>query len=878
MKNTDNNISEVQFAFETLATAIERNNQVKLYYKPEWFISKKINPSISTLPLEECLDAICRITGLSYVALNPTTYIFVPVEIRNYSNVMNNQGIILIGEPGDTLISKKATVTGRVLDFVTGKALDKARITIDKLNLNTTSDQEGSYKFTLPIGDYDLRINYVGYDEDYRKIRVYGNGIVDFEVSEKIIRLKEVVVTDRAVDLNVVRTQMSVINMNAKVIKELPGFLGQKDIIKSVTLLPGVQSTGEFGTGFFVRGGSSDQNLILVEDVPLFNSSHLFGLTSAINADAVSSATLLKAGIPAMYGERASSVMDIRLNSYANEFSAKGGIGLLDSRLNIELPLMNKKVSLFASGRTSYSNWLLHAMPDAELKNSSAGFYDLNALLRVNINQHDYLTVFGYVSDDRFSFTKNSPYQYDNLLASVKYTHVFNDKLSTSVLAGLSRYRNSITSSDSLKPDEAYLLNSSVLYRTAKMHWSWMPNRKQDINFGLNAVHYQLQQGALTPYGTQSEVIPHYTTERQGLEMSAYISDNFRFTPRISAEGGLRLNRYANLGPGSSLVFNPDGPRTSENITDTLNFSKNQLLKEYYSLEPRLSLRYSLDDFSSVKLSYSRISQVINLISNSTVMSPTDVYNLSSINVKPLINNQIAMGYFRNFDNNSIEASLEMYYKKTLNIVEYRDGANIIVNNSLEADLLNASGYSYGIEFFLKKNTGKLTGWLSYTYSRSMRYTSSVYLEDQINRNNIYASPNDIPHNFVLNAGYQLTRRWRVAGVFFYNTGKPVTLPELKYNYNGMQYVYYSDRNKYRLPDYHRFDISATIDESLKISQKWKGSWTFSILNLYARKNPYSVFYRSTSQVESRFYQSFNLYKMYIIDRPIPTITYQFSF
>ena len=863
-------------AFDSVVAKIEKIHHVKIYYNPEWFLNKKFRESVTQLSLESSIEVINRIANLSCITLNPTTYVFVPVEIRNYSNRMNSKGVLLIGEPNES--GTNATIFGKIIDFRTGKPLDGARITIDKLKLNTITDREGNYKFTVPTGEYDLSLNYVGYDEDYRKIRVIGNGIVNFELAEKVIKLKELLVTDRADNMNIMRTQMSTVKMNAKMIKELPGFLGEKDVIKNVTLLPGIQSTGEFGTGFFVRGGSSDQNLILVEDVPLFNSAHLFGFSSAINSDAVTSVTLLKAGIPAKYGERASSVMDIRLENNADKLSGRGGIGLLNSRLNFEIPLFNNNVSLFVGGRTSYSNWLLHAMPDSELKNSSAGFYDINALLKIKLSPKDNLTLFGYYSNDEFSFTKNSPYEYNNTLASVRYSHVFNEKFYTTILAGYSRYRNDINSLDTLKPKEAYKINSFINYKNAKINFAWSPNENHAIEFGANAVHYQLQQGNLSPLGELSEVNPVTTTGQQAIEMSGYVSDDIKFTPKISAEIGLRFSEYASLGPGRSYVFTENAPRTIDNISDTLFYGNNEAIKWYSSVEPRLSFRYTLDKLSSLKLSYNRISQYINLVSNTAVMSPNDVYNLSSANIKPLVNNQIAVGYFHNSEDNAYESSVEIYYKKSDNIVEYRNGATILLNNALEADLLNASGYSYGLEFLVKKNTGKLTGWLSYTYSRAFRRTSSPFIEDQINRNNYYPSPYDIPNNLVINATYHLTRRWRASGVFYYNTGKPVTLPELKYDFNGRQYIYYSDRNKYRLPDYHRLDLSITFDESLKYKQKWKGSWTFSILNLYGQKNPYSVFYKSNSPLATKFYQKFNLYQMFIIERPIPTFTYNFSF
>jgi hypothetical protein len=864
--------------FDVLAPRIEKNNHIKLYYKSDWFIGKRFRETIADLPLDECLTIVKRLTELNCLVINPKTYVFVPVEVRNYSNRLNSKGVLLIGDDSEFGNNGKATISGKIIDAQTGKPLYGARIAVDKLNLSSRTDKAGNYSLTIPVGEYDLRLNYPGFEENGRSIKISGNGIVDFELAEKSILLKEVVVSDKAADLNVIRTQMSTIKLTARAIRELPSFLGEKDVIKSMTLLPGVQSTGEFGTGFFVRGGSSDQNLILVEDVPLFNSSHMFGLSSVVNPDGVNNVSFLKAGIPAKFGERASSVMDIRLGSNPEKISGKGGIGLLNTRLNVEMPLLNKKASLLVGGRSSYSNWLLHAMPDVDLKNSSASFYDINALFTMRFNPKNSLVLFGYYSDDKFSFTKSSPYHYDNTLLSARYNHTFSEKLSSSLLVGYSRYRNDVSEADSLKPKEAYIINSAINYNNIKLNFNWLANDKNTIDIGLNSILYRLQPGKILPLGALSQIETKTTHSEKALEMAAYVSDNIIFSPKISAELGLRFNNYAYLGPNTVLNFDPNTSHTTENITDTVNYGNGQLIKWYTSIEPRLSMRYSIDNASSLKFSYNRISQFINLISNTAVMAPTDVYKLSSPNVPPLTCHQFALGYFRNFNKNMLEASVEVYYKRLSNIVEYRDGATILLNNELETDLLKASGYNYGVEFYVKKNTGKLTGWASYTYSRSMRHTTSPFEPDQINGNRYFPSSFDKPHNVVITGNYHITRRWWFSGTFTYNTGKPVTLPELKYEFDGKQYIYYSDRNKYRLDDYHRLDIAITLDETLRLKQKWRGSWTLSILNVYGQKNPYSVFYKSASKLESNFNESFNLYNLFIIAKPIPTLTYNFTF
>jgi len=837
--------------FDVLAPKLESTHHVKLYYKSAWFEDKLFKETMAEMSLDDCLAIIKRNVHLECIQIKPDCYVFVPEEIRNYSNNTNSSGVLLIGEGSSLEKGAKASVSGKITDVYTGLPLKGATLSIEALNLTSTTDKDGNYKVMVPVGEYEIAINQTGFGEDIRRISVFGNGMVDFEIARRTIRLKEVVINDQAADQNVVSSQMSAIKLNAKAIKELPLFLGEKDVLKSLKLLTGVQSTGEFGTGFFVRGGSQDQNLILIEDVPLFNSAHAFGLISALNSDGVSNVTLLKSGIPAKYGERASSVMDIQMGSNPDRTSVKGGIGLMDTRLNLEMPLFNKKVSLLVGARTSYSNWLLHQMPEADLKNSSVNFFDLNALLNIKFNPKNKLALFGYFSDDKYSLSNENKFHYENLLGSVQYTHQFTEKLNASWMAGLSRYRNDMSESDTLTPAQAFKVNSAIHYYNSKLDVNWQLSDVHNLDFGLNAIRYNIQPGTQDPFGPLSEVIRKQVADQNGLEMAAYVSDKINLSSILGAEVGLRFSQYANLGTTTDWTT---------------------------SLEPRLSLRCTLDDVSSLKLNFNRMSQFINLISNTTVMSPTDVYQLSSRNTKPVLCDQVALGYFRNFDHNAVEASAEIYYKKLHNILEYRDGAELLMNDDLESDLLNASGYNYGLELSLKKNTGRLTGWANYTYSRSLRHTTGLLVTDQINGNRYYPSGSDQPHNVVLVGNYHLTRRWMASATFNYSTGRPVTLPELKYEFNGKQYIYYSDRNKYRLPDYHRLDIAFTHDENLKLKRSWKGSWTIAILNLYAQKNPYSVFYKSTAGLETGFNNSIHLYKMYIIEKPIPTITYNFTF
>ena len=859
---------------------MEERDSVHIYYKPEWFQGKKISRSFINLNLEETLSRVSELNKLSFIIPDQGSIVFVP--FRSVSSANSGSGLldaIIIGNPNEYGKYTKAIITGKILDGKTGESLPGVIVNVEKLKIGTATDANGNFSLTLPVGEHVLKMTFMGYEETARKIKLVSNGNVSFSIFEKTVKLNEVEIMAERAEINITSTQMSLLHLTSKAIHELPVSLGETDILKSMSLLPGIQSAGEFGTGFNVRGGSADQNLILIEDVPLFNSSHLFGLTSTINADNVTSITLLKAGIPARYGERASSVMEIRLGKdNTDNLRVKGGIGLLDSRLCIQIPMFKKKATLLIGGRSSYSNWLLHKMPDVDLMNSSASFYDMNGLFTVSLTPNDKVTLFGYYSNDKFGFNKNTNYKYSNLLGSLRWTHMFSNRLSSSLLTGYSQYKYSVQEEDTLHREDAYQINLDTRYNNLKWNFTWLPNHKHSVDYGINAILYRISPGEEKPYGTQSLIKPMKVQQEKGLEMAAYVSDNFDLFPRLNAETGLRFVHYMALGPDSVQTYIPGQPRSMETTMGTFYYSNNQVITQHSAFEPRLAFRYSINEKSSVKLSYNRINQFINLLSNNSVMSPTDTWTLSNNYVQPLTSDQIAIGYFRNFKQNMYEVSLETYYRKLKNVIEYKNGARILLNEHIETDLLNANGYGYGIEVYARKSSGALTGWISYTYSRSMLKTSGSSDEEQINRNEYYPSNFDKPNNLVIVANYHLSRRWRVSGTFTYNTGRPVTLPELKFNSAGKQIIYYSDRNKYRLPDYHRLDIAISFDENLRLKKMWKGSWTLSVINVYGRKNVYSVYY---AQEDSRIYKSSgstSMYKLYIIGIPLPTITYNFTF
>lgn len=877
-KQADNKMILTRDDISRVIEQLEKRHSVRIHYKPEWFENSEFSEDLANLPLDDAIKELSGDRGLNALWYDHLI-VFVPSETVERQIVIIRDNIITIGDPATYGRHNRAIITGRVLDGSTGDPLTGAVVYDEKTKAGVSTDAEGNFSIHLPVGEHMIRVSFVGFEEMVRRVNLLGDGSLDFEVFEKTLAIDEVTIRAKRAEENVARAQMGMITLDSKAIKELPGSYGETDIIKSISLMPGIQTMGEFGTGFHVRGGNSDQNLILIEDVPLFNSSHLFGLTSVVNPDMVNSATLIKAGIPAKYGERASAVMDIRLNNQHYERTGvSGGIGLINSRMLFEAPLIKEKLSFSLGGRASYSDWILREIPDTDLMNSSADFFDIGGTILFSPARNTNISVFGYHSYDGFRLAGTTDFLYTNSLGSIKWNSVFGDKTIMNINAGFSNYYYQVSEPEEINPFEAYELRNSVDYRNLKMNFIYYPTDMHAVEYGFNAAGYDINPGSIRPLGEESHVEDFNLDNEKAVEMSAYISDRITISPQLEAEAGLRYSHFLNIGPVRFFKYLPEKPMETENITDTISFGKNEIALSTGGLEPRINLRYSTGASSSVKVSYNRIHQYINLISNTSVMTPSDIWKLSDMHLHPLRADQYAIGYFINFSDNRIETSVEAYFKDLANITEYRNGAKLMMNETLETDLVNAGGYSYGLELYLNKLAGRLTGWASYTYSVTRLRTTGDFTETRINDNNYFPSNYDRPHNLVINANYNISRRWRLNATFAYNSGRPVTLPELSYSYGGQELVHYSDRNKYRMPDYHRLDIAINFGENLRKNIRGKGSWTLSLINVYGRKNTYSVFYQKDIPNEKNNFRHFSLYKMYIIGRPFPTITYNFNF
>lgn len=858
---------------------IEKRDGVTIIYKDSWFVGKEFDSNILNLSQKAAIEKILKNTDLSIIYIDDYL-VFVPSEGLVETDTPQEGDVIIVGNPHELGKYSKVRVEGYVFDGATREPLIGAIVYEEETGQGVSTDLEGRYSLSLSTGETKLKISYLGYEDTYEKLRIYSPGDVDFDIFERSLQLEGATITAFRKDANIRNTQMSTIRLDPITLKEIPGALGERDIIKSFTLLPGIQSMGEFGTGFNVRGGDSDQNLILLEDMPIFNSSHLFGLVSIVNPDMVTGVTLIKAGMPAKYGERASSIVDIRKRGgNPDETKFRGGLGLLYSRMHMETPLFNKNASLSLGGRSSYSNWLLSKIPDKDLMNSSANFYDLSGVFSLNIGSKHSLSIFGYQSQDDFLMGGETDHTYKSQIGSVRLNSSLTPKITSRLTLGISRYSNLVEQPVEVSPRSAFAMRNSVDYGTVKWNFDIDPNEGKSYSLGLQAVTYNINPGDIQPIGEESYVVGLNLNNEKAIETAAYASGNFELTPMLNAEIGVRGVWYNLVGPAKVYEYDTNLPRLPENIIDTTFFNKDwETVWSDFGIEPRLGLRLLLNDNNSLKLSYNRNHQYVGLLSNTAVMSPTDVWRLSNEHTGALKAHQVALGYYKLLPDMDVEFNVESYFKLLRNIVEYRDGASILMNPHVETELVGAKGYGYGVEFYLTKKEGDFTGWISYTWSRSFRKTTEEHEIMQVNGNDYFPSSFDKPHSLILNSTYRMTRRWRVNATFTYNTGRPVTFPEQVFNYQGHQPVQYSDRNKYRLPDYHRLDLSISLDENLKLNAKWKGSWTLSILNVYGRKNAYSVFYKKDKPTEENNFREYSLYKLYIIGRPLPTLTYNFIF
>jgi hypothetical protein len=694
---------------------------------------------------------------------------------------------------------------------------------------------------------------------------VHSAGELELDMKRALFPLDEVVVTAGRRD-NVSGNQMGYERLNYSVLKQVPLVLGDRDFLNVVKLLPGVQSVGEGSSGFNVRGSGADQNMIYLNKVPVYNSAHLFGFFTAFSPELVKDFSLYKSNLPASFGGRLASFFVIQTKQGKKKrLSARAGISLVSAYAAVEGPLKKDKSSIALSLRSTYSDWILGLMEDPQLRNSEAGFYDASAVYTLKASDKTRLKVFGYLSRDRFKLGTVNEYSYGNSGAAVDVRHRFNQQINGNFALIYSRYQ--FKNQDTQIQTAGYEQDSYIQHYELKSDFEWLSLGRHKLTFGGSGIYYRLDRGIIEPYGPTSLREPLNLGLENGVEAALYLADELTLTDRLSIYVGLRFSSFFALGPREVRTYTPGMPQVEENINDTLSFGSGELSKAYAGLEPRLNLRYLLNDQSSLKFSYNRGYQYLFVMSNTVAMAPTDQWKLSDYNIAPQFLDQLSVGYYTDFPGMGLSTSVELYRKWGHDIVEYRDGASFTESPYVESTTLQGEQAAYGVETMIRRDAGGLNGWLSYTYSRSYMQVDLVETGEQINGGKPYPSNFDRPHNLSLVLNYKRGRRVSLSGNLVYMTGRPSTYPVSVYYEYGVPYIHYSDRNKYRIPDYFRIDVSMNIEGSLKKHKRFHSFWMVGVYNLTGRNNAYSVYFQNESGL-------IRGYKLSIFSQPIVTLSW----
>ncbi len=755
-----------------------------------------------------------------------------------------------------SLSAQKYSISGTVKDGSNGEDLIGATVFIKELtNTGAFTNEYGYYSITIPEGDYTVVFRYVGFEVVEKSVSLTSDQTLNMELALENTAIDTVQITAKLDNENVTSNEMSVLKLNPKEIEAIPVLFGERDILKTMQLLPGVQSAGDGNSGFYVRGGATDQNLILLDEAPVYNASHLLGFFSVFNSDAIKDVTLYKGGGPAQYGGRASSVMDVRMkDGNLKKFSGKGGIGIISSRLTLETPFVKDKGSVMVSGRRTYGDLFLKLSRDTTLNQTQLYFYDLNAKANYKINDNNRIYLSGYFGRDVFKFGDQFGFDWGNSTATLRWNHLFNEKLFSNTSLIYSNYNYSFNIGDD---QNGFGLSSQIEDWNLKQDFTWFASSDHQVRFGGQLIHHNFVPGQLE-VGSEVTITPPVIDSRYALEGALYVQDEWKVNNRLNIGAGLRWSLFNNIGDGVAYTFDEEGEIASETRYDRWeSIAFNQ------GLEPRISTRYLLDDKSSLKGSYNRNFQYLHLLSNSVSTSPTDVYVPTSNIVKPQIADQVAVGYFRNFKENMFEFSVEGYYKWLQNQIDYKNGADLILNNTVESELVFGEGRAYGLEFLVRKTKGKLTGWASYTLSRSLRTF------DAINGGEEFRARQDRPHDVSLTLIYEVTPRITVSGNFVYYSGEAVTFPSGSYEIDGITVPYYTERNGYRVPDYHRMDVGVTF--RLNDNPKWKSMLNVSCFNVYGRQNPFTISFQENDMGNTEAVRL-------ALFRQVPSISYDFEF
>ena len=751
-------------------------------------------------------------------------------------------------------------ISGHIKDAENGETLIGASLLVKEDGVGVISNNYGFYSISLRPGTYTLTYSYIGYQEIEKRIDLNENIVIEIELLPETEQIEEVIVSAEKKDINITRVEMGVEKLQPATIKSIPALMGEVDLIKAIQLLPGVQSTSEGSSGFSVRGGTPDQNLILLDEATVYNASHLMGFFSVFNNDAVNDLKLYKGDVPAQYGGRLSSLLDVRMkDGNSKKLSGTGGIGNISSRLTLEGPIIKDRTTFLLSARRTYMDLFLLLSKDPDVKNSKLYFYDTNMKLSHRLNENNRLYLSGYFGRDVMK-SPDFKMGFGNKTFTARWNHIFNQKLFLNLTAVWSRYDYELGTSED--QPESWIWDSNLEDVGLKADFSYFMKPESSIQFGVQSFYHSFNPGSARGTGDQSIFTEYTINENHALEHAAYLSHQLNIGEKLVVKYGVRASWFQNIGDATVYQFDED-----YQVSDSTQYTKGDVYQNYYGLEPRLGINYMVSDDLSLKFNYNRSRQYIQQASNSTAGSPLDVWFAASPNVKPQVADQFALGIFKNFKNDMYQASVEAYYKDMQNTIDFADHAELLLNKQMEGEIRVGSSKAYGVEFLLKKTEGKLTGWLGYTLSHTERTISGI------NDGKTYVAPFDKPHDISLVMNYEASKRVSVSANWIYATGQPITLPVQRYEINGAIVPLYSERNGARYDDYHRLDFSVTLKGRNRNNSSWNGEWVFSIYNVYNRKNIWALNFKQDDENPDETYAE----KTYLFP-VIPSVTYNFKF
>ncbi|OAB78755.1 TonB-dependent receptor [Cochleicola gelatinilyticus] len=881
---------------------IENQTSFKFYYVAEWFEDQKVNDVYTNVAISELLESLFNETLINYyqltdnkIVLTRNNYIYDTLPQGFYPETTTKDSVIpksstivapvfykeqttrqqqnvetvRIGKEDRTTSNKQFTVAGRITDFNSGSPLANVALVVIGKNIGGVTNEDGYYELELPTGANLIEARLLGLSTVRKRVLLYNSGILNFKMSESLESLGEVYLEANS-NKNVKEVIAGAEVIDVEEIKNIPLVLGERDILKVATTLPGITTAGEGAAGYNVRGGKTDQNLILLDDAVIYNPAHFFGIFSGINPFTSGSVNIFKGNIPAEYGGRLSSVFDIKTKDANTEkIAVEASVGPVTSNVVVELPVIKEKSGVLVGARTTYSNWILRSLDEPELQNSKASFFDGIAKYNHKFDDKNTIKASGYFSRDAFSLTSDSVYSYTNRLLSLRWDHTFNEKNKASFILANSRYQFNIEYDDNAVDD--FKINYSNTETEFKAKLQYLMNDVHKFDYGLSAKLYTIRPGEIQPLGNESIITPIEIPQEKAMEGALFFSDEYTVNEKLLVNAGLRYSFYAALGEGVQRIYNSNTPKSTATLQEVEQFGSNEIIKTYGGAEARISARYLLRPDLSLKASYSNTLQYIHTLSTNTTVSPTDTYKLSDKNIEPQRANQYSLGLFKNLEDNTYEISVEGYFKRSKNILDYKVGAELLLNEQLETEVLQGDGRSYGVEFLVRKTKGKLNGWLGYSYSKSLIKLDGNFLEEKVNNGEYFPANYDKPHDVSIVANYKLTKRFSLSANFVYQTGRPVTFPVGTYELGGADYVLYSDRNAFRIPDYYRLDLSLNIEGDHRLQKLAHSFWNISVYNVLGRNNPYSVYFVTEGGEIKAFQNS-------IFSIPVPTITYNFKF